>query len=84
MEINKKSEKEIKLTTAQPIILDSVSDDIAFIRSADVCKLLNISNSTLKNLRAAQAIPFYKLGGTFLHNKDEIMSFLAKNYSKRI
>ena len=38
MEINKKSEKEIKLTTAQPIILDSVSDDIAFIRSADVCK----------------------------------------------
>ena len=60
MEINKKSEKEIKLTTAQPIILDSVSDDIAFIRSAavsythlDVYKrqLLYIGGDEVQNIR---------------------------------
>ena len=59
-------------------------EDVTFIRSADVCKLLNVSNSTLRNLRAAQAIPFYKLGGTFLYNKEEIMNYLASNYSKRL
>ena len=76
-----KTPKEVK---ANPIILDSIPDDIVFIRSADVCKLLNISNSTLKNLRSAKAIPFYKLGGTFLYNREEIMNYLAKNYSARI
>lgn len=82
---NEQERKEAKYKPVTPIILDSIPDeDVTFIRSADVCKLLNISNSTLKNLRAAQAIPFYKLGGTFLYNKDEIMNFLAKNYSKRI
>ena len=49
-----------------------------------VCKLLNISNSTLRNLRAERAIPFYKLGGTFLYSKEEIMNYLASNYSRRI
>ena len=48
------------------------------------CKLLNISNSTLRNLRAERAIPFYKLGGTFLYSKEEIMNYLASNYSRRI
>lgn len=68
----------------KPVILETIPDDIVFIRSTDVCKLLNISNSTLKNLRAAQVIPFYKLGGTFLYSKDEIMNYLASNYSRRI
>ena len=43
-----------------------------------------ISNSTLRNLRAERAIPFYKLGGTFLYSKEEIMNYLASNYSRRI
>lgn len=68
----------------KPVILESIPDDIVFIRSADVCKLLNISNSTLKNLRTAKIIPYYKLGGTFLYSKDEIMTYLANNYSRRI
>ena len=47
-----------------------------------MCKLLNVSNSTLRNLRAAQAIPLYKLGGTFLYNKEEIMNYLASIIAK--
>ena len=44
----------------------------------------NVSEDVTFILRAAQAIPFYKLGGTFLYNKEEIMNYLASNYSKRI
>lgn len=73
-----------KYKPVAPVILDTAPEDAVFIRSADVCKLLNISNSTLRNLRAEQAIPFYKLGGVFLYNKEEIMNYLASNYSRRI
>ena len=79
----------------QPVQFDAIPEDSVFIypfiithsvfiRSTDVCKLLNISNSTLRNLRASKGIPFYKLGGTFLYNKEEIMNYLASNYSRRI
>ena len=73
-----------KYKTVEPVMLDAIPEDTVFIRSADVCKLLNISNSTLRNLRAEHAIPFYKLGGTFLYNREEIMNYLASNYSRRI
>lgn len=76
--------KGTKYKPVTPITLDTVPEDAVFIRSADVCKLLNISNSTLRNLRAERAIPFYKLGGTFLYSKEEIMNYLASNYSRRI
>lgn len=82
--VKPENEKEPKTPKQVKPVIESIPEDIVFIRSADVCKLLNISNSTLKNLRAAQAIPFYKLGGTFLYSKDEIMNYLANNYSRRI
>ena len=80
MSIIKTTEQPIK----QPIILDGIPEDVVFLRSPEVCKLLSISNSTLRNLRATQSIPFYKLGGTFLYSKEEIMNYLASNYSRRI
>lgn len=73
-----------KYKSVAPVQLDTIPEDTVFIRSTDVCKLLNISNSTLRNLRASKGIPFYKLGGTFLYNKEEIMNYLASNYSRRI
>lgn len=80
----KKNEKKDSYKSVEPVTLNSIPEDIEFIRSADVCKLLNISNSTLKNLRTNQAIPYYKIGGTFLYNKEEIMNYLASSYSRRI
>lgn len=76
--------KPKKYKTVEPVMLDTPPEETPFIRSTDVCKLLNISNSTLRNLRAEHAIPFYKLGGTFLYSKEEIMNYLASNYSRRI
>lgn len=81
---NEPERKEAKYKPVTPVMLDNAPEDVVFIRSADVCKLLSISNSTLRNLRTEQAIPFYKLGGTFLYNKEEIMNYLASNYSKRL
>lgn len=79
-----KASAKTKYKSVAPVQLDTIPEDTVFIRSTDVCKLLNISNSTLRNLRASQGIPFYKLGGTFLYNKEEIMNYLASNYSRRI
>ena len=79
---NEQERKEAKYKPVTPVILDNVSEDVTFIRSADVCKLLNVSNSTLRNLRAAQAIPFYKLGGTFLYNKRVRSAFVSGRTSK--
>ena len=79
-----KAPGKTKYKPVTPVMLDTVPEDAVFIRSTDVCKLLNISNSTLRNLRAERAIPFYKLGGTFLYSKEDIMNYLASNYSRRI
>lgn len=83
-ELKEQNGKSPNPKQVKPVILESIPDDIVFIRSADVCKLLNISNSTLKNLRTAKVIPYYKLGGTFLYSKEEIMNYLSSNYSRRI
>ena len=48
---NEQERKEAKYKPVTPVILDNVSEDVTFIRSADVCKLLNVSNSTLRNQR---------------------------------
>lgn len=50
-----------------------------YLRSGDITRLFSISNSTLKNLRQAKAIPFYKLGGTFLYKREEIIAYIERN-----
>ena len=74
--------KENKITPVEPTVLnDMPQNETDFIRSSDVVKMLNISNSTLKNLRQARAIPFYRIGCTFLYRKEEILQYLEDNYS---
>lgn len=46
--------------TAQITIPEHVEE--AFLRSSQVCKMFNISESQLKKLRADGIIPAYKLG----------------------
>ena len=69
----KKDLKNRKYKPVTPVCLTPCLADAVFIRSADVCKLLNISNSTLKPARG-QSYPVLKLGGTFLYSKEEIMN----------
>ena len=45
-----------KYKPVEPVTLETVPEDAVFIRSTDVCKLLNISNSTLRNSGARNPI----------------------------
>ncbi len=47
-----------------------------YIRSKDVCKLLNISSSSLQNYRNSGKIPYVRLAGTLLYDLDEIKKLL--------
>lgn len=49
-----------------------------YLRSADVCEIFSISNSTLKWLRGTGQIPYYQLGNTFLYKKEDIEAALKK------
>lgn len=76
--------KARKHELAAPAALQILQEDenTLFLRSADVCRLLNISNPTLKNLRRDRLIPFYKLGGTYLYKREEIMAYLEQCRNK--
>jgi hypothetical protein len=43
-----------------------------WLRTRDVCKLLNISTSTLQHLRDSGIIPFKKLEGLLLYDSKEL------------
>ena len=47
-----------------------------WLRTRDVCKILNLSTSTLQNLRNNGKIPFKKLNGAILYKRADIESLL--------
>ena len=47
-----------------------------WLRTRDVCKILNLSTSTLQNLRNNGKIPFKKLNGAILYKRTDIESLL--------
>lgn len=55
------------------IIISKLSDKNTFptsewFRSSEVCKVLNCSPSTLKNMRDRKAFPWKKVGGTYFYD----------------
>lgn len=82
--MKQKSNMQVLMPQKKTVTIEELPEEAAFIRSSDVCKLLNISNSTLKNLRAANDIPYYKLRGVFLYSKEEILNYMASKYSPKI
>ena len=59
-------------------------DKREYMRSADVQERLGISVCTLKNLRQANAIPYYKLGGIFLYKREEILAYIEATKVRKI
>lgn len=47
-----------------------------WLRSKDVRKMLNISDSTLQTMRINGSIPAYKLGDSWFYKRDEIIAAL--------
>jgi len=50
-----------------------------WLRSADVRKLLSISNGTLQTLRINGTLPFTKIGGTIFYAYEDVTKILIKN-----
>ncbi len=50
-----------------------------WIKSAEVMRILNISNTTLQNLRNTEKIPFYQVGGLIFYDLEEINDVLTGN-----
>jgi|OpeIllAssembly_1097287.scaffolds.fasta_scaffold423433_2 hypothetical protein len=50
-----------------------------WLRSTDVCKLLGISSSGLQNLRNSGVLPYSKLNGAILFNREHIEEILKEN-----
>lgn len=45
-----------------------------WLRTRDVCRILNLSTSTLQNLRNSGKVPFTKLNGTIFYKRVDIES----------
>lgn len=50
-----------------------------YLKSAEVMELLQISPGTLQNLRINGTLPYSKIGGIILYDKDEIQKVLQEN-----
>lgn len=48
-------------------------EETTFLKSAEVMDLLQISPGTLQNLRINGTLPYTKLGGIILYNKEDIL-----------
>ena len=51
-------------------------EESTWLRTRDVCRILNLSTSTLQNLRNNNKIPFTRLEGSILYKRADIESFL--------
>jgi len=49
-----------------------------WLRSKHVRQMLNISDSTLQNLRISGCLPAYKLGASWFYRENEIMEALER------
>ena len=58
-------------------------EQVIWLRSKDVRKMLNISDSTLQNMRISGAVIAYKLGNSWFYREDEIISALEAGSTKR-
>lgn len=54
-------------------------DTIQLLTRDETAKLLRISNSTLDRIKKQRKIPFYKIEGKILFNKDELFSYVENS-----
>ncbi len=50
-----------------------------FLKSSEVQELLNLSPTSLQNLRNARELPFSKVNGTFFYDWNDIIELIAQN-----
>jgi len=50
-----------------------------FLKSSEVQELLNLSPTSLQNLRNARELPFSKVNGTFFYDWNDIIELISQN-----
>ena len=63
--------------------LSSQKNQREWLRSADVCGLLNICTNTLKRYRVEGLLPYTSIDKTKFYNYDDINKVLLKNKKER-
>ena len=63
-------------------IVDPLSKRTQYLRSADVRKMLNISDSTLQTMRINGIIPAYRLDSTWFYKYEEIIDAIENGKTK--
>lgn len=66
-----------KIKDSGPAIAETA--DSSFLKAASVCQLLDISQSTLKRMRADYTIDFTKIKGVTYYSKEEILRLMHDN-----
>lgn len=54
-------------------------DQKRFLKSSEVMALLDMSPSTLQNLRITRALTYSKIGGTIYYDWEDIVRLMEKN-----
>ena len=56
-----------------------IPDQKRYLKSSEVMSLLDMSPSTLQNLRITRALTYSKIGGTIYYDWEEIVRLMEKN-----
>jgi len=73
---------KVELLSEIKQLLEPQSSKAKYIRSADVRKMLNISDSTLQTMRINGTIPAYRLDSTWYYKSEEIIEAIEKGKTK--
>jgi hypothetical protein len=83
--LTKKDLEEFKkelFTLLSNLNLPQVQDQHKWLKNTDVKKMLNISASTLQNLRFTGELPFSKIGGAYYYKQSDIERMFNKAQKK--
>ncbi len=70
--------QEIKNLFSNSNILKN-PDSKRFLKSSEVQEILNLSPTSLQNLRNARLLPYSKVNGTFFYDWNDIIELIATN-----
>jgi len=73
---------KVELLSEIKQLLEPQGKRAQYIRSADVRKMLNISDSTLQTMRINGTIPAYKLDSSWFYKYEEIVEAIEKGKTR--
>ncbi|AEA44980.1 helix-turn-helix domain-containing protein [Fluviicola taffensis] len=76
--------EELREIISHPAEKETKKNEVRWLKSHQVQRLLSISPGTLQNLRINGTIPFTKVGGVILYSQEDINNVMQQNMRNRI